>query len=105
MYMDIETEKDIYRLNFASTMGIVDIRVANCIDVSIRMALAEYDGILVLPGGENFTSLQNLGDMFGSNSDHALGSDNGSDVFLEEFLSKCGIYLGDKLYKPKKTTN
>jgi len=95
MYTNSSIREDIYQVNFAGTTRIVDIRVADCIALSIRMALAKYDGILALLQGDNFIGLYNLIDTSGSNSNN--------DAFSEEFLSKCGIYHGDKLYKPKRS--
>jgi len=46
----------------------------------------------------------NLGNTSRSDNSHVLESHNGKDVFLEEFLSKCGIYPKDRFYKPKMTT-
>jgi len=103
MYTNIATGEDIYRLNFAGTTGILDVRAADCIDLSIRMALAEYDGIPPLPPGDTPTSPENVLEGSAAENHHETGSDSGSDAFSDDFLAKCGIYLGEKLYKPKKT--
>lgn len=82
----------------------MDIQVADCIDLTIQMALENYDGILPLLPGDDLLKKSTEIENSGSVSDHGGGSNSGSDAFSEDFLKKCGIYPGDQLFKLKKCT-
>lgn len=101
MYTNVATGEEIYRVNFAGTTGVVDIRAADCIDVSIKMALAEYRGIPALPSGSDHEHRSTTVATFDTDGEEGGDNNSDSDTFSEEFLTKCGIYPGDRLYKPK----
>lgn len=80
---------------------MMDIKATDCIEESIRMDPAEYRGIPTLPIGGNSLHRNTVVATFNTNGEKGGGNDSESDTFSEELLAKCGINLGDRLYKPK----
>lgn len=103
MYQNMVIGEEIYLVKFFGTTGSMDVRATGYIHLSIRVALAEYDGIPPLPQGDDLLSNENYVDTSGTDSDHGAGTDSDNDTFSRDFFAKCSIYLGDKLYKPKRS--